>query len=118
MNSQLTLGDKEASSAYYDKSFESQNRQGSSRPADIPADWSPGHNFTPFYVEDRDFHIIYLLQTRPELFQLFFILVSLVYTGIEYIDSWVAYLLENGVTNRCDNPISPSSGIPAAGPRR
>jgi hypothetical protein len=110
MNSQAIPANKEAYSAYDDKSFESQNRQGSSGPADLPADKSRGHNFTPFIVEDRDFHITHLPQTPLELFQLF-IPISLIYRWIDYTNSWVGHLVENGVTDSWNTPISPSSRI-------
>ncbi|ENH64952.1 PiggyBac transposable element-derived protein 2 [Fusarium oxysporum f. sp. cubense race 1] len=110
MNSQAIPANKEAYSAYDDTSFESQNRQGSSGPADLPADKSRGHNFTPFIVEDRDFHITHLPQTPLELFQLF-IPISLIYRWIDYTNSWVGHLIENGVTDSWNTPISPSSRI-------
>ncbi|KAF4971256.1 hypothetical protein FSARC_1878 [Fusarium sarcochroum] len=95
-----------------DNSFCTQSQRGPDDPTGEP-DFPPeeaGHNFTPFNIEYRDFHINPLPQNPLDLFQLF-VPISLVQSWIEYTNSWVAHLIENGVIDSWNTPIAKSSRI-------
>jgi hypothetical protein len=64
----------------------------------------------PFIVQPRDFHISYLPNTPLDLFQLF-IPESLLWRWIEYTNSWIYYLLENGVVDSGNNPLHERSKL-------
>ncbi|KAF4448031.1 PiggyBac transposable element-derived protein 4 [Fusarium austroafricanum] len=110
MTSQSVPIETQATAAYGDTSFSSQYPASRSGPPNLPAEESCGHNFQPFNVPFRKFKITYLPQTPLELFQLF-IPSSYVYRWIDYTNSWVSHLIENGVVDNWDRPLEQTSRI-------
>jgi hypothetical protein len=106
MNSPITLD--EIHVAIDDYSFHTHSQRIAYDPTGVPVfppEEGGGHNFTPFNIEYRDFHINILPLTPLELFQ-YFIPKSLILSWIQYTESWVLYLLENGVIDSWNTPIS------------
>jgi hypothetical protein len=99
---------------FVDHSFHTHSQRAADDPTGVPifpAEEAAGHNFTPFNVECRDCHINILPPTPLELFQLF-TPISLVQSWIEHTNPWVAHLIENGVIDNWNTPISKGSRIP------
>src|SRR6478609_1879290 len=77
---------------------------------DLPPKEGRGHDFQPFNLEYRDFKINPLPKEPLELFQLF-VPISLVQSWIKYTNSWVTHLLENGIIDNWNTPLSKQSRI-------
>ncbi|KAI8648048.1 hypothetical protein LRP88_03469 [Fusarium phalaenopsidis] len=116
MNTQSDPDESQADNAYDDKSFIKETHSRPVGPNDptrgpnFPAEASRGFNFQPFNVPHRDFKVHQLPNTPLELFQLF-VPISFIYRWIEYTNSWVGYLLENGVIDSWNNPLLDQSRI-------
>jgi Na+-transporting NADH:ubiquinone oxidoreductase subunit NqrF len=76
----------------------------------FPPEEGCGDDFQPFNLEYRDFKINPLPKEPLELFQLF-VPISLVQSWIKYTNSWVTYLLENGIIDNWNTPLSKQSCI-------
>ncbi|EGU86542.1 hypothetical protein FOXB_02940, partial [Fusarium oxysporum f. sp. conglutinans Fo5176] len=79
---------------------------------DFPPEEGCGDAFQPFNIEYRDFQINPLPQQPLGLFQLF-VPISLVRSWIQYTEDWVFFLLDNGVKDSWNNPLSDHSRINA-----
>jgi hypothetical protein len=101
MNTSSDPDQRQEVDSYDDKSFCKEHKGPRIGPEDhagandFPPDETRGFNFSPFIVQPRNFHISYLPNTPLDLFQLF-IAKSLLWRWIEYTNSWIYYLLENG----------------------
>jgi hypothetical protein len=96
-----------------DHSFHTHSQRTADDPTGVPIfppEEGAGHNFTPFNIEYHDFHINILPPTPLELFQ-YFIPKSLMLSWIQYTESRVLHLLENGVIDSWNTPISDHSRI-------
>src|SRR6478735_9929735 len=78
----------------------------------FPPEEGCGDAFQPFNIEYRDFQINPLPQQPLGLFQLF-VPISLVRSWIQYTEDWVFFLLDNGVKDSWNNPLSDHSRINA-----
>ncbi|KAK7570691.1 hypothetical protein V3481_019237 [Fusarium oxysporum f. sp. vasinfectum] len=76
----------------------------------FPPEEGRGDDFQPFNVEYHDFKINPLPKEPLELFQLF-LPISLVQSWIEYTESWVRHLIENGVVDNWNTPLTKQSRI-------
>ncbi|EXL63705.1 hypothetical protein FOPG_20022 [Fusarium oxysporum f. sp. conglutinans race 2 54008] len=95
-----------------DHSFHTHAQQRGLGPAGIiinPPEEAGGHNFIPFNIEDRDFHINIPPPTPLELFQLF-TPISLIQSWVYYSESWVSHLIQNGVIDSYNSAISNHCG--------
>jgi len=116
MNTSSDPSQRQEIDSYDDKSFCKQHkgpRTGLKEPVganDYPADETRGFNFSPFIIQPRDYHISYLPNTPLDLFQLF-VPKSLLWRWIEYTNSWIYYLLENGVVDSWNNPLHKHSTL-------
>jgi hypothetical protein len=112
MTSQSIPAQTQASYDFDDNSFRTQSQRAADDPTGVPVfpAEEAGHNFMPFNIEYRDFQIKSLPQSPLELFQLF-VPISLVQSWIEYTNSWVTHLIQNGVIDNWNTPISQHSRI-------
>jgi hypothetical protein len=110
MNTSSDPDQRQEVDAYDEESFCKQHigpHTGLKEPAranDFPADEARGSNFIPFIVEPRNYPFSYLPNTPLDLFQLS-MAKCLFWKWIEYIDSWVSYLLENAIVDSWYNPL-------------
>ncbi|EWY79750.1 hypothetical protein FOYG_17144 [Fusarium oxysporum NRRL 32931] len=113
MTSQSIPDVLQASCDFDDHSFHTHSQRAADDPTGVPVfppEEAVGDDFTPFNIEYRDFHINILPPTPLELFQLL-TPISLIHSWIGYTNAWVAYLIENGIIDNWNTPISKGSRI-------